>query len=270
MSRRTSFALTVFVALVGSASLVASSPSAPDWLHQAASKAPGKYAPETNAVVLLDDLTVNVTGPGQADEIRRRIVRILRPQGRNESKLTVDVGPGDKVQAIHAWTIDSAGMQYEVKDKEFLEVSPYQEALYTDIRYRAVEAPAGNPGSVIGWEYTIRRHIWMDQWHWFVQEDIPVEEAHLTLQLPASWEYKATWANQAAQPPTQAGPNRWQWICQNLAGIPEERLRPASAALAGHLELAFYRTCRRIELGIMEGNWRLVLQAGRRTAQFIA
>ncbi len=118
---------------------------------------------------------------------------------------TSTVGPGDKVQSIHAWTIDSSGIQYEVKDKEFLEVSPYQDALYTDIRYRAVEAPAGNPGSVIGWEYTVRRHIWMDQWHWFVQEDIPVDETRLTLQLPASWEYKASWANQAAQQPTQTG-----------------------------------------------------------------
>jgi hypothetical protein len=266
MSPRTSFALTVFVALVCSAPLVGSSPSAPDWLHQAASKAPGKYAPETNAVVLLDDLTVNVTGPGQADETHRRIVRILRPQGHDEAKLHVYVGPGDKVQSIHAWTIDGSGVQYEVKDKEFLEVSPYQEALYTDIRYRAVEAPAGNPGSVIGWEYTIRRHIWMDQWHWFVQEDIPVEEARLTLQLPASWEYRATWANQAAQPPAQAGPNRWQWICQNLAGIPEEHLRPDLEALEGHLELAFFGTAAASSLGSWKtiGDWYYKLVEGRR------
>ena len=153
-------------------------------------------------------------------------MRILRPQGHDESKLYVSVGPGDKVQSIHAWTIDSSGIQYEVKDKEFLEFSPYQDALYTDIRYRAVEAPAGNPGSVIGVQYTVRRHIWTDQWHWFVQEDIPVDQTRLTLQLPASWEYKASWANQAAQQPTQTGSNRWQWVCQNLAAFAEVPLRP--------------------------------------------
>ncbi len=266
MSRRTSFALLVVVAIAGSSPLLGGSPSAPDWLHQAASKAPGKYAPETNAVVLLDDLTLNVTGPGQAEETHRRIVRILRPQGHDQAKLYVNVGPGDKVQAIHAWTIDGSGVQYEVKDKEFLEVSPYQEALYTDIRYRAVEAPAGNPGSVIGWEYTIRRHLWMDQWHWFVQEDIPVDEARLTLQLPASWENKASWANQAAQAATQLGPNRWQWICQNLAGIPEERLRPNSAALEGRLELAFYEPAAASNLGSWKaiGDWYYKLVDGRR------
>lgn len=266
MLRRISIALTAVIALACSAPLLGSSPSAPDWLHQAATKAAGKYPPETNAVVLLDDVSLTVTGPGQADETRRRIVRILRPQGRDESKLHVYVGPGDKVQAIHAWTIDSSGVQYEVKDKEFVEVSPYQEALYSDVRYRAVEAPAGNPGSVIGWEYTIRRHIWMDQWHWFVQEDIPVDEARLTLQLPASWEYKGSWANQPAQPPTQAGSNRWQWVCQNLPGIPEEHLRPASAALAGHLELAFYEPAAASNLGSWKaiGDWYYKLVDGRR------
>ena len=266
MWRRTSFALAVFITLVCSAPLLGSSPSAPDWLHQAASKPPGKYAAETNAVVLLEDLTVNVTGPGQAEETHRRIVRILRPQGHDEAKLHVYVGPGDKVQSIHAWTIDSSGIQYEVKDKEFLEVSPYQEALYTDIRFRAVEAPAGNPGSVIGWEYTIRRHIWMDQLHWFVQEDIPVEETRLTLQLPASWEYKASWANRAAQQATPVGPNRWQWVCQSLPGIPEEHLRPASAALAGHLELAFYEPAAASNLGSWKaiGDWYYKLVDGRR------
>ncbi|HZM10430.1 MAG TPA: DUF3857 domain-containing protein [Candidatus Limnocylindrales bacterium] len=266
MSRKTRFAVTVLVALACSAPLLGSSPSAPDWLHQAAAKAPGKYAPETNAVVLLDDTTLTVTGPGQADETRRRIVLILRPQGREEAKLHVFVGPGDKVQAIHAWTIDSAGVQYEVKDKEFIEVSPYEGALYTDIRFRTAEAPAGNPGSLIGWEYTTRRHIWMDQWHWFVQENIPVEETRLTLQLPASWEYKASWANQAAQQPAQTGPNRWQWICLNLPGIPEEHLRPASEALEGHLELAFYEPATASNLGSWKaiGDWYYKLVDGRR------
>ena len=266
MSRRTSYALTAVFALAASVMSPGSSPTAPDWLHQAAAKATGKYAPDTNAVVLLDDVALTVTGPGQADETRRRIVRILRPQGHDESKLYVSVGPGDKVQSIHAWTIDSSGIQYEVKDKEFLEFSPYQDALYTDIRYRAVEAPAGNPGSVIGWEYTVRRHIWMDQWHWFVQEDIPVDETRLTLQLPASWEYKASWANQAAQQPTQTGSNRWQWVCQNLAGIPEERLRPNAQALAGHLELAFFEPAAASNLGSWKaiGDWYYKLVEGRR------
>ena len=266
MSRKTRFGLIAVFVLACWAPLPASSPSAPDWLHQAASKPLGKYPPEANAVVLLDDVTLTVTGPGQAEETRRRIVRILRPQGRDEAKLHVYLGLGDKVQAIHAWTIDSSGVQYEVKDKEFVEVSPYQEALYSDVRYRAVEAPAGNPGSVIGWEYTVRRHIWMDQWHWFVQEDIPVDETRLTLQLPASWEYKASWANQAAQKPVQAGPNRWQWVCKDLAGIPEEHLRPNSAALAGHLELAFYEPAAASNLGSWKaiGDWYYKLVEGRR------
>lgn len=257
--------LAAFVAIAAMA--FAGSASVPDWVRQAAAKAPGRYPPETKAVVLLDDETANVTGPGQAEFTHRRVVRILRPEGRDQAKLRVYVGTGDKVQSMHAWTLDAAGLQYEVKDKEFIEVSPFQEALYTDIRYRAGEAPAGNPGSVIAIEYSVRRRTWMDQTHWFFQEEIPVDEARFTLQLPPGWEYKASWANQPAQQPTAVAPNRWQWVCQNLPGLPEEHLRPENEALAGHLELAFYQPSSAANFGSWKaiGDWYYHLVDGRRT-----
>jgi hypothetical protein len=238
----------------------------PDWVRQVAAKSPGTYPADTKAVVLLNDATANVTAPGEMEFSLRRVVRVLRPEGRDEGKLLVYLGSGDKVLGIHAWTVDHDGREYEIKDKEFIEVSPFQEALYTDIKYRAAEAAAPNPGSVIAFEYTVRRHTWMDQMHWFFQEDIPVAEARLTLQLPAGWEYKASWANQAARQPAQLGPNRWQWICSDLPGIQQERRRPAEQALAGHLELAFYPPAGTANLGTWQaiGDWYYHLTDGRR------
>ena len=65
---------------------------APDWMRQAAAKPPGTYPPDTNAVVLLDDATANVTAPGEMEFSLRRVVRILRPEGRKEGKLSVYLG----------------------------------------------------------------------------------------------------------------------------------------------------------------------------------
>jgi hypothetical protein len=108
-------------------------------------------------------------------------VRILRPEGRKEGDLKVYLGASDKLLGIHAWSVDQSGREYEVKEKEFVEISPIPEELYTDIKYRAAQAPASNPGSVIAFEYAVRRHTFMDQAHWFFQEDIPVSETRFTL-----------------------------------------------------------------------------------------
>jgi len=239
---------------------------APDWMRQAAAKPSSRYPAETNAVVLLNDATANVKAPGEMEFSLRRVVRILRPEGRKEGKLSVYLGAGDKLLAIHAWTIDRDGREYEIKDKEFIEVSPFSEALYTDIKLRSADAAAANSGSAIAFEYTVRQHTWMDQLHWFFQEDIPVADARLTLQLPAGWEYKASWANHSALQPVQPGPNRWQWSWSDLPGIPEEKRRPAQEALAGHLELAFYPPAGSTNLGTWQaiGDWYYHLTDGRR------
>ena len=240
--------------------------NAPDWVTQAAAKEPGKYSAEVAAVVLLDDTTMVVTGPGQADITNRRVVRILRPKGRDEAKLGVYLSGGEKLQSLHAWSIDSAGRQYEVKEKEFSDVSPFYGEMYSDVHFRVAEAPAGNPGSVIAFEYSIRRKLWMNQWPWSFQEDIPVDEARFTVQLPGGWEYKDSWANYSPEKAAPAGTNRWQWHCQNVAGIPDEKQGPNRRALAGRMEIAFFEPGAASNMASWSaiGDWYFKLTSGRR------
>ena len=259
---------SILALLLVVAPVFAAASTTPDWMRAAASSPVHAYPPDTNAVVLLDESTANITAPGEVEFSSRRLVRILRPEGRKEGQLRVYLGASDKLQGVHAWTIDQSGREYEVKDKEFIEVSPFHEALYTDLKYRSTEAPAANPGSVIGFEYTVKRHTFVDQTHWFFQEDIPVKEARFILQLPAGWEYKASWANHAAIEPTSLGPSRWQWTCTSLPGIGEEKRRPADGALAGHMELAFYPLAGGSTLGTWQaiGDWYSHLTDGRRAS----
>jgi hypothetical protein len=215
--------------------------SVPDWVHQAAGQTLPSYAPDTNAVVLLTDESDTVSNPGEYVEHYRHVVKILRPDGRNEGTLWVYLGHGEKLLSLHAWSIDKTGREYELKEKDFAEQSPYDnEDFYDDVRYRTVKVPSPDPGAVIALEYEIRRHAWRNQLRWILQEDIPVRENRFSVEIPRDWEYKAAWSGKAAVEAIAMGENRWQWTKRDLPALEEEPKMPAFLALSDRMELAFY------------------------------
>src|SRR5207253_5598473 len=56
--------------------------------------------------------------------------------------------------------------------------------------------------------YEVEEHPLLLQDIWEFQHSDPVAESRYSLQLPAGWEYKASWLNYAEIMPTQAGTNR--------------------------------------------------------------
>jgi len=235
-------------------------------MRQAASQPLGSYPPDTNAVVLLDTTDDTVVGPGDYIEHHRRVVRILRREGRREGSFAVNLQGRQKLLEVHAWSMDKAGHEYEVKDKEFLEQSPYTEELYSDFHIRTATVPAPDPGSVVGFEYEVHRHGWLNQLHWFFQEDIPVHEARFSLEIPAGWEYKTAWANTQLVSEEQT-PQGSQWTVHDVPAIEDEERMPAPFSLAGHAEVAYFApggTAVASWDGI--GRWYAELTAGRRTA----
>ena len=109
--------------------------SVPDWVREAAAKTLPTYAPETNAVVLLDDTIYSVAPNGQATEHHRRVVKILRPAGRDEGIVTVPFDKDSKVLSLHVWSIGPDGHEYAVDDKEIIEFGyPNEGPLYEDLK----------------------------------------------------------------------------------------------------------------------------------------
>lgn len=216
----------------------------PDWVRQAAAQPLPTYDSETNAVALLTDETDTVTSPDEHIEHYRRVVKILRPDGRDEGDLAVWIGHEGKLISIHAWSIDAAGHEYEVKDKDFADrASAFQEE-YSDIRQKWAKAPAADPGSIIAFEYEVRRRDYFNELRWFPQEDIPVRRAVFTVQLPSGWELKDWWSGLEPVKPASAGPAGWQWIKTDLAGVEDEPRRPSIEALAGRLTIQLYTQTR--------------------------
>ncbi len=242
----------------------------PEWVKQASAQKFGTYAPDTNAVVLLDDTDFHVTGPGEYENHYRRVVKILRPEGRDEGAFAVYLQPQDKLLSIHCWSIDSAGREYEVKEKDFLEGGSFGSyALYSDDRMRMTKAPSSDPGSVVAFEYEVRRHEWLNQINWTLQEPNPVHEVRMEVSLPSGWEHKTAWAAVTPIQETSIGSNSWQWTAHDLPAIDDEPMMPAPRSLAARMKLTYFPAS---EAGPNSSTWDGLarwyagLTANRRTA----
>src|SRR3954468_3899399 len=168
----------------------------PDWVRQAATATLPVYEPDTNAVVLLDDINVRILSPTEYSEHYRRVIKILRPEGRDEADLAVYLQGKEKLHSIHCWSFDRSGREFELKDKDFFERGAFFGFdLYNDVRMRTGRCPGADPGSVVAFEYEVQRHQWVNEFEREFQESIPVHESRIVMSLPAAWEYKAQWAN---------------------------------------------------------------------------
>ena len=241
----------------------------PDWMKQASAQTLSAFPPDTNAVVLLDETTYTVNGPGgDVTEHHREVVKILRPEGRSEAYFAVGYRKGEKVNSVHAWSVDSAGHEYEVKDKEFIEAASYNESLYDDVRARTARAPAADPGTIASFEYDAQRHHFLNELHWWIQKEVPVVQSTFTLQLPSGYEYKDLWANTEPVKAVSVGNNRWQWTKSNLPAIEDEERRPALHAIAARMQINYFGggAANNTEGWLALGQWYNGLTADRRVA----
>ena len=90
---------------------------------------------------------------------------------------------------MHAWCIPASGKDYEVTDKDVVEVSALKgeiDSLITDARAKVLEVPAADPGNIVGFEYVEDMHPLVLQDVWDFQETVPVRESHYSLTLPAA------------------------------------------------------------------------------------
>lgn len=241
----------------------------PEWVRQAAAQSLPTYDPETKAVVLLDEVAITVSGPNEYLEHHRRVVKILRPEGREEGRISVYLSEHEKVHSIRCWSIDHAGKEFELKDKDFVERGMFGFELYTDLRARTGTCPAAEAGSIIAFEYEVQRHDWVSEFEWRFQEDIPVRLSHVVLTVPPGWEFKTLWGSKTSVEPTKGSGNSWEWTLHDLAAIEEESMSPPEWSLCLRMELVFFPPQQSIvrAAGSWEslGRWYAQLTADRRT-----
>jgi hypothetical protein len=213
--------------------------SAPDWLREIARAPLPSYPAETRGVVLLDEQIMTVSATGEIHTLYRRAVKILSTSGRDLGIAAVYFDNETKINHFKAWSIPAQGAEYEVKDKDALETTPFSGSLYEDNRLRMIRIPASEPGSVVGYEYEQRNRPYVLQDVWLFQEDIPVRKARFVLDLPPGWELESHWINRPKQDAAVSG-NQHIWEVNDISAIKDEPGMPAHRAVAQQMAVSFF------------------------------
>jgi hypothetical protein len=272
LRRASSGALALITALIFFTAVpVAQAGDAPAWLHALTNAPLPEHDDKTDAVLLYSEDTLTVVSMDKVKEHVRAAYKILRPGGREYGVVAVPLNAHKKVTSLHGWSIPQQGADFEVKDKDSLEVAPrgveYGE-LMTDLKYRLLEIPARDPGNVIGYEYDTEEQPLLLEDAWHFQGSIPAIEQHYTLVLPQQWEYRATWLNHPEIQPAQSGSNQWNWTLRNVSGIRKEIDMPPLSGIAGQMILSFFPPGGPGKKGFANwqqmGSWYLDLTQGRR------
>ena len=243
----------------------------PDWLQAAARQPLPAYPSDTEAVMLLDEQVTTVSDTGEIKTRYRRAYKILRPEGRKFGTVSVYYDSETRLTYLKGWSLPAAGKEYEVKEKDAVETSPFGVALYEDTRYKVLLIPAADPGNVVGYEYEQKRRPFVLQDRWMFQDEIPVRRARFILELPPGWEFEATWLNHARQEPQAAGENRWLWEVEDIPAVEDEPAMPPWRAVAGWLAVSYFPTRPGLQAKSHGswgdvGQWYARLTAGRRQA----
>ncbi len=224
--------------------LVAFAPSpaaadTPAWLRSAAHETYPNAPPDTQAIVLIDEQETTVQSNGSVETTFRRAYLILRPSGKKFGIVTVPFDNETRITWVKAWCIPKDGKDYEVKEKDFLEVGATEE-FYSDNRMKAVEIPAATPGNVVGYEYhqKSRPFILQDEWH--LQFEVPVRRSRFTLSLPSGWDYTAHWMNYPEQKPISDSATLISWEIENIPGIKKERSMPNPRAVLARMGVTYH------------------------------
>src|SRR3974390_1638475 len=103
--------------------LPAEAGDAPSWMHTAAAAPLPSHDDKADAVTLYsEDITI-VQSEGKIKKIERRAYKILRPGGKEYGLAIAEFDSERKITGMKAWCIPAQGKDYEVKDKEALDIS---------------------------------------------------------------------------------------------------------------------------------------------------
>lgn len=234
-SSRILAAAAVVVVLAGPAGA-----GVPDWLRDAARQPLPQYEKATDAVMLLDEQRTTVSSEGEIRTLYRRAYKILRPEGKSYGTLTVYFDSDTRLTYLKGWCLTQQGSEFEKKEKDAVEGGVMSGFLYADTRYKVLEVPGAEPGSVVGYEYEQRRRPAILQDLWEVQREIPVRRALYALQLPDGWEARPLWLNFSERAAQAPGKGQWSWELQDVAAVEEEPMMPAWRSVAGALAITFH------------------------------
>ena len=245
---------------------------APGWMHALVNAPLPAHDEKTDAVLLYSEENVTVLSADKVKTTVRQAYKILRPGGREYGTVEVPFNQHSRVNWVKGWCIPAQGKDYEVGNKEAVEVSLPKVAgseLISDVKVKLLRIPAPDLGNIVGYEYEVEEQPMVLQDSWVFQKEVPTRESHYSLQLPAGWEYRALWLNHAEVKPTESG-NQYQWAINDVPGITKEDDMPPLAGMEGQMVVSWFPASGPAANGFSNwpqmGVWYSNLTNGRRDA----
>jgi hypothetical protein len=247
----------------------ASANDAPGWMHALVNVPLPEHDDKTDAVLLYSEYIFTVQPNGKIKHMERAAYKILRVGGKQYGVVVANFDADTRISAMHGWCIPAQGKDYEVKEKDAIEGSidvPGGEL--TGERIKVLRIPAADVGNVIGYETEQEVRPYVLQHEWLFQRTVPTVEARYTLQLPAGWEYQASWMNHAEIAPASIGNNQWQWVIKNVPAVKIEKEMPPWRGVAEQMVVALFPPGGSQNRGFQSwddmGLWQADLARGRR------
>ncbi|MGO8794073.1 MAG: DUF3857 domain-containing transglutaminase family protein [Candidatus Sulfotelmatobacter sp.] len=269
ISRRASLLAFAVACILGYVPQAAAGADAPAWMHALVNAPLPAHDEKTDAVLLYSETNVSVQSADKVKEVVRVAYKILRPGGREYGYAYAYFDSRSKITNFHGWCIPAQGKDYEVKDKDAVEISlPKVDGseLIQDVKVKVLNIPAPDPGNIIGYEYEKEERPYALQEAWEFQREIPTRESHFSLQLPPGWELKAYWLNYPEVKPAQSG-NQWQWAVSDLKAIRKEDRMPPMDGIAGRMIVTLFPSGGAVQNNFSSwqqmGNWYLSLTNDR-------
>jgi len=178
--RNLTITLSVLLALTGAKITNA---DAPAWMHNLVSSPIPAHDDKTDAVLLYSEEILTVQSQDKLKLTFRRAYKILRPGGRERGLVLASFDQHSKVTSMRGWCIPAQGKDYEVRDKDAIEISIPKisgSEEISDVRDKMLQIPAADVGNIVGFEYEIEETPLLLQSTWrFQGQDPAVGRRHI-------------------------------------------------------------------------------------------
>ena len=213
----------------------------PQWMHTLVGATLPSNDEKADAILLYSETNVTVLSAEKIKIHIREAYKILRPEGRGHGTVSVYFNPERKIKSLRAWCIPAQGKDYEVKEKDAVDIAAPIEGgdLVSDARFRLLSIPAPDVGNIVGYEYEVEERPFWLQDIWQFQGTDPVHESHYSLQLPPGWVFKASWLSHEEVKPDETSGNILQWTLRDVKEIRLEPNMPPREGLAGQMIVSF-------------------------------
>lgn len=211
----------------------------PDWGLEAAKTKTPDDAKDASAVILFDEYVETVDDKGRATERERKAIRILKPQGRDET-CGVSYDVDEKVNYFRVWTIGADEKEYPAQETDYADIGDTQDRIMLSTgKFRGVRAPAMDVGAVLVCESEKLVKPYLQEAVWNFQGELPAVSVALEVDFPAARVHQEAWHRYASVKPVEVAPNHWRW---ELRDVPALTLRdvpshPKWEALTGRMSV---------------------------------